>query len=300
MSIKRKDQLVKLIQKQKNEDYRVLKEIEKIFINKRSYVFKMPSPGSRVVSLMSGGLDTTIVTALLLEQYGLKVYPVHFDRGFPHSKKVMKSVKYFASYFKQRYPGLFNPVKVLKYTFPSETIHEQVTKNSGHIIIDRKSGQRRGVPFQPSTYFHNVVNYTYTLPRREANKIKTIFGGGLASNIDWYAYESLTSFRVLMLEICTMLRDFSWQCTSLPIETELGFYLRKYELIKMSKLLNLPLEKTWTCSGNNKYQCGICSGCYVRKEGFKQAKVPDKTIYRRPESLVRKFKRHVKQIFQWN
>jgi len=274
-----KSEAIGKIKKQKLEDYDLLKKIEKIFIQRRGYAFRMPPPGSKVVSLMSGGLDTTVATAMLMEKYKLQVYAVHFNRKLKHSKKVLIATKYFFKYFKKRYPTLFREPKVLKFSYPSKTIYGQIHLNSGKIFINKRINHRRGVPFEQSAYIHNVVNYIYTLGKKEQKEIRTIFTASLKENVDAFVFESLTSFRSLMLGVCTMLNDFSWQCTSLPLEKELGFYLSKADLIRIGDDLDLPLEKTWTCSNNFKYQCGVCDVCGGRRKGFKEAGVVDKTIY---------------------
>lgn len=265
---------------QRLEDNLLRKNIENILIQKRGYAFKMPKPGSKVISLMSGGLDTTVVTALLLDKYKLEVYPIHYRRPYPaaDAKSVMRSVGYFSRYFKKRYPRQFHEPKIIDLEFPSQELFLINTK-FGWNFVDEKLQQRQGVPFQPSVFVYDAINYIYTLKENEKNKIRTIFLGSLSSNVDIFAYESLASHRALNLEICTMLNDFSWQCTSYPIEITLGNYLGKSELINEAQYLNLPLEYTRTCQLDLYYHCGQCILCNVRKDGFREAGMVDKTIY---------------------
>ncbi len=262
------------------EDNSLRNKIEEIFIQKRGHAFKMPKPGSKVISMLSGGLDTTLVTALLLDKYKLDVYPIHYKRPYPaaDAASVMRSVDYFSNYFKKRYPNQFHNPKIIDLEFPSQELFLINTK-FGWDFVNKKLKQRQGVPFQPSVFVYNAINYIYTLDENEKKKIRTIFLGTLSSNIDVFAYESLASYRALNLEICTMLHDFSWQCTSYPIEITLGNYLDKSQLIKEGEYLNLPLEYTRTCQLDSYYHCGECILCNVRKDGFREADMVDKTIY---------------------
>lgn len=262
------------------EDNLLRKQIEKILVQKRGYVFKMPKAGSKVISLMSGGLDTTLVTALLLDKYKLEVYPIHYKRPYPaaDSSSVMRSVAYFSNYFKKRYPNQFHDPKIIDLEFPSQELFLKNTK-LGWDFVNKKLKQRQGVPFQPSVFVYDAINYIYTLEKNEKKKIRTIFLGTLSTNVDVFAYESLASYRALNLEICTMLNDFSWQCTAYPIEISLGNYLDKAELIRSAQYLDLPMEYTRTCQLDSYYHCGECILCRVRKEGFREAGIVDKTIY---------------------
>jgi len=52
--------------------------------------------------------------------------------------------------------------------------------------------------------------------------------------------------------------------------------LEKYEIIKMAKKIKLPFGLTQSCCNQfTSIDCGICSGCIKRKEGFKLAKIND-------------------------
>lgn len=264
----------------KIEDIDLLHKIEEILISKRGYAFKMPPPGSTVISLMSGGLDTTVVTAMLLDKFKLQVYPVHFHRTMPASNplSVFKSVQFFWNLFRKRYGKRCHELVTLPLQFPNKHLEEKILEE-GQVILNSRTGQRRGIPFQPSAFAHETINYLYTLPKKDQRKIKNIFTATVRSNTNWYSYETLTAYRALTLEVCTMLKDFSWQITALPIEKNLEFYMDKEDLIQEGISLNLPLEYTFTCQQDLRYQCGVCIVCLFRRGAFYRAKVPDKTIY---------------------
>lgn len=298
-----KKSIERIIRKRELEDLKVLKQIEKILIEKRGHIFKMPKAGTPVISFMSGGLDTTVVTAMLMEEFRLQVYPLYFNRNYPHSHLHKASVDHFADIFSKRYPKLFHNPYQLTLSFPASELADHLLPNCGDVYLNKALDQRRGIPFSPATFAHNTVHYALYLNETKGTKITTIFGGVLPSNIDLYSYESLTSHRAITLELCTGLKDFSWQFTSLPLEKELGFSLNKKDLVAWGHAHNLLLEKTRTCHINGKYHCGECITCYVRKEAFRKANVPDKTIYNMPESLVttirKKANRASKKILQF-
>ncbi len=273
-------QIIKELADRELEDLDLLKNTEEMLFKKRGYTFKMPPPKTPVISLMSGGLDTTIVTAILLEEFKLTVYPVYFDRYIENSKRAKKSVDFFSDYFKQKYSRLFKPLQKLDLKFPPPQIEEIIfLTDAGNSKVKKHSNQRRGIPFQPSLYIYNSLIYAYYLSETQNVQIKTIFGSWLKSNGLWHAYETLTALRLLMLEICIMTKNFEWQFSALPIEKELGLFYDKDFLIRWGYQHKLPLEKTWTCFHGKPVQCGQCSTCLDRRHSFLTAKIIDKTRY---------------------
>lgn len=276
-----KKKIEKILLERELEDLGVLKTVEKILLSKRGYVFKMPKPGTPVISLMSGGLDTTVVTAILMEEFKLRVYPVYFNREIEHSKMAIKATFFFSKIFSKAYPNLFHHPKVLSLTFPPKEISEIIfSTDSPETKIKKGSNQRRGIPFQPALYAYNSLLYTHYLKEIEKIKIRDIFGAWIPSNTDWYAYETLTSLREIMFDICSMTKDYSWQYTSLPMEKELGFFYDKDYFIRWAYERGIPLEKTRSsCRSRLPVHCGSCLLCSVRREAFKKAGVPDRTLY---------------------
>ena len=50
----------KFIKSRELEDWDAIENIEKFFLKKRGYIFKVPNPGTPVVLLVSGGIDSTV------------------------------------------------------------------------------------------------------------------------------------------------------------------------------------------------------------------------------------------------
>lgn len=290
-------ELNKIVKSRPLEDINVLEKIESMLAEKRGYVFQIPKKGSPVICFMSGGLDSAIVTAMLMEEYHLQVYPIFFNRFLPHSRWDHESVQRLAIYYSHRYKKLFRWPQKLDIKFPPNEIDQYLLPNSGQIFLNEELNHRRGIPGLLSIYADLATLYAFYLKEQKDVAVKTIIGSTLPTNIDWFAYESLTTHRVINLEICTSLKDFDWQYTSLPIEKELGLNLRKEDLIRWGYNHNIPLEKTRTCNSGRKYHCGICDVCGVRKESFQYAGVKDFTIYRPLNEFINKVKRKIRKMF---
>ncbi len=265
-----KEYLRELVSKSKFEDVILIEKIEDILKDKRGYIFHMPRPGSPVVIGMSGGADSTIVTALLMEEFNLSVYPFFIKRGAKAEKFEEASVDFFAKYFKKHYPKLFHepikikvsiPAKELKNDFPPET---------------RKGF---GYPLRNSIILAYGVEYAVSLLSCKQIKVRTVFESIIASDADQTVHSTLTTLRSLMLHVCIDVGDWEWQLTSFPLETELNNYYAKNVLAKKAKKLSLPLERTRSCLRPSKMHCGICTSCFDRKRSVDEKVIKDKTAY---------------------
>lgn len=274
-------------------DTAVINRIEKILIHKRGFVFKMPKKGSAVIVLMSGGLDTTVVASILLEEYGLQIYPLFINRKLPHEKNIKKSLTFFSDLFRRQYPGKFHDIFEMKFTIPPAEVKDVILSKENDII---KYQNRKGVPLQPSFYANYGVYYAKYLEEVSGIKVRTIVGAWLPSNSEWYGYESFQSLRATMVNLCCMDDDYSWQFTSLPMERDLGYFFDKDELVRVGTKHRLPLEKTWTCYKGERLHCGTCPPCSTRIKAFHSAGVHDNTSYGDGLTEAERIKKYIKMI----
>ena len=96
----------KLIKSRKYEDLTAIQTVEKFFLKKRGYIFKVPKPGTPVVLLVSGGIDSTVAWHYLTFVKKLDVYPVYLHRGTKRWKKEKKAVDYFTRFYREIFPRI--------------------------------------------------------------------------------------------------------------------------------------------------------------------------------------------------
>lgn len=257
------------LRKRKKENLELLDKIEQVIKSSRGYIFKMPAPGTPIVVSMSGGADTTVTTAILLEEYGLDVYPYFLNRVQRSLQSELKSIKYFSNIFKTKYGNCFHDPIILGIPNPATEIKKDLTDNLRHGV---------GYPMRNSIILQYGVQYAFSLANHGI-QTRNIFCSTVASDGDYSFHSTLTALRSLMLHVCTDMGDFHWQITSLAIEKELGLYFDKDVLVKWAHEHYLPLEKTRTCIENTLIHCGQCDACYDRKRSFEEAGVEDKTEY---------------------
>lgn len=275
------------------EDIVSICHMENLLKTKRKYVCKMPSKGSGVIHLVSGGIDSITSWAILLEVYGLRVHPVCINTGQKRHTQELKAVNYFSDLFRKRYPKLY--IKPFQLTFPSsapeisqalrgnlvKTIDPQVLKDNFDAQVNTVTLTRKFL--FPAFFPYPAALAALFFELQRNIKIRTIFCSILPTDGLYNASQTLTSLRASALSLCVFTNDYSWQVVSVCFEKELGFLLNKSDLIHWAYEHEVPVEKTYTCLKSNELHCGECLACGFRKRSFIKAKVPDKTVYFDPQ-----------------
>lgn len=299
----------KILGERKNEDVETIRSIEELLIKKRGRVFKMPKPGSHVIHLLSGGIDSVSCWAILMQKYRLVVHPVCVITGQKRHHEEEKAIKYFSELFSKKYKKYF--VKPFDITFPSSTpeiskvmrgdlnklVHPEILKKNFDIKSDSVLLTRNYLfpAFFPYPAALAALLFDWTTNQR----IRTIFCSVLPTDGVMNASQTLTALRAATLSLCAFTGDYSWQVVSTCFEKETNFMLEKSDLIRWSVEKKIPIEKTYTCLKGKKFHCGECATCYFRKEQFKKAGVEDTTVYKgEKETAYKKMK--AKIVGKWN
>lgn len=293
-----KNKINTILKSRKLENLRIINDIEKYLIKKRGYVIKVPPPGSNVILLFSGGLDTTIIASILMEEYKLNIYPIFTRRGHPYQKAEEKAADYFYKYFQSRYPGQFHKIKKVTTNFPPLEIRDAYEKVENK-RMKPNSPQIWGDFFYSNLLCINAAQYSYYLKITKNIDIKTIFTAFMRSDGDGKIDMTLTTMRGIMLGLCLTTHDFKWQLISFPLEKNLGMFYNKEYFIKWAFKHNIPLEKTRSsCRSRLMYHCGKCLLCFIRRDAFRKARVVDRTIYINEyvDAYTRRSKKIVKKI----
>ncbi len=270
----------------RGENLNIIRKIDEILLEERGYIFKMPPPGSSVISLFSGGIDSTVLWACLVHKYKLKVYPLLLDRGAKRKQREERAVKFFSEFFAKNYPKLYvKPFHLSTHLPPPELtlskntdIHPQIILD--HLNLSNMSSTYYSTGILPYSFPFYAVAYATYLRDVFNTHIKTIFCGVGANDGIHVPSQTQTALRSTTLALCTGHGDYDWNFASLFFEKELGHWLDKKEIIQLGNKLNLPLEKTWSCYQHYRYQCGDkCQTCWDRTQAFKEAKVIDETVY---------------------
>lgn len=291
------------------EDLSTIKLIETSLKKQRGYIFHQPAKGDSVVLLLSGGLDSVTCWGILMEEFGLHVYPISFDRGEKRAPKEKKSIDYYSKIYQHRYPDFYHdPIRLSLNVDPMRVQIEQVMEQlHPEIVLKNFDGNERLLSINPSFGAFLLLPvyakiYAEYLLHTKNIAINTIYCSVTTGDGLLVPHQTFTALRSIMFYLCSASGDFSWQFTSVVFEKENRVFFDKCDLVAWATKHSLPLERTWSCYYSKKYQCGgsDCQTCVARRDAFEKAGMQDKTTYRpvAEQSLSGMIKYRMPRLFQ--
>jgi len=283
------------------EDISALKSLEKVFLEKRGYIFRMPKKNESVILLVSGGLDCISLWQILMEKYQLHVYPLHLRRGRFNSR--LLAIKFFSEYFKEKYPKLFHRPEIVNWQSNfSFTKGKNINLSDtqfilSNLIYNKKLQEYRipviDNPARINYFMLTAYEYALKLKFKRGINVFTILLSYLNEDSEACRETTLSVLRAANLLFCLILGDWRLQISA-PMEKKNAFYFNKKDFIKLSKENGLPIERTYSCEKSFLIHCGFCHGCQTRRRRFAEAKVRDKTWYLAPRRAVKLYEKLIK------
>ena len=163
-----------------SEDFELLGTLDDIFKKKRGYVFKMPKKGESVLVGVSGGLDSIACTAILMERFGLKVYPYFINRGQTAYEQEKRAIELYEDYFLKRYPELYMKCIEIKVDTPATAYKDMFRR-----VKNNAKDENIAYACRNSVLYLTGAEYAYSL-QDKGIKIRTLFTSHL-SVIDIYS-----------------------------------------------------------------------------------------------------------------
>lgn len=293
------------------EDRVVLGKLNTIFNQKRGFTFRMPKPGSPVLLVVSGGLDSVLLWFRLLHVYKLQVYPVFFTYPFFNSNSIpgeWNSVRFFYSYLKKRYAGLVMPITTIPVDLSFSLTNKknmQILKHNWRISIanakQEVETQKASVylldyPNRFARFALSAYEYGLSLQARGID-VSTLFLGVVPNDSAIGREPTLSVLRSINTYICLVLGDWKWQINA-PIDKANSFYFTKEQSIHLATESNLPIHKTWSCVNKLLFHCGWCNACRYRQASFQNSGIEDKTRYVVSPQLKSIIKSAIARLFQ--
>jgi len=259
-----------------NEDMDLLKSMDEILISKRGFIVKMPPRGDAVVACLSGGMDSVVNIAMLMKEYGLKVYPFFIKRGQSNYVYEKKAVDYFNKFFKKEFPDLYNDYLEITVMTPGEE-YKDLLRGAKRMVDPLPLRHNVSYPSRNPIIFLTGLEYAYSL-KSKGIEVKSVFASYVSSDSSYHC--GLTNTRLMNVLMCQIMNDWSWQFISLPTEREFGNFFDKDEYIKWGHDNGIPLHFARTCVKNTEIECGDCPTCWDRRRCYKDAGVVDPTPYK--------------------
>jgi 7-cyano-7-deazaguanine synthase len=220
----------------------------------------------KAVVLVSGGLDSSTVLALALQQ-GYRCYTLSFDYGQRHRSE-LEAAKRVSELMKVEEHKI---VRLDLGTIGGSALTD--------ITIDVPEQETAGIPV---TYVpaRNTVFLSIALGWAEVLEADTIFLG--VNAVDYSGYpdcrpEYISSFEAM----ANLATRAGVEGNKLSIQAPL-MDMTKAEIISAGTSLGVDYSQTVSCyqASMDGLACGKCDSCRLRIEGFNQAGISDPTRYK--------------------
>ena len=224
----------------------------------------------RAVILLSGGIDSATTLAVARER-NFALFVITFSYGQRHSIEV-SFARMMAEFFKVENQIVIDlPVELFSMSSLSSVSAIEVPKK------DLKSDCES----IPTTYVpgRNILFLSYALSYAENIGSRNIFIG--VNSIDYSGYPDCRPEFIKAFE--TMANSGTKagiMGDRFAIEAPL-MYMKKSEIIKLGASLNVDYSLTHSCYDpvDDRFSCGKCDSCIIRRKGFLEAGIPDPTNY---------------------
>ena len=241
---------------------------------------------SIAVTLLSGGLDSTTVTAYAKERNS-QLTALTFDYGQNHSKEI-ESAKKIVSIMEIEHKLVEIP-SLPNLASYSALINPDVFPIPLHTGID-EIGQNIPITYVP---LRNTIFLSLAASFLESKVLQAIeIDGERSEHLSAYIYMAPNAIDYSGYPDC---RPEYFECMKqalslgskmgteydIPIEISTPIIsLSKVEIVRMGMKLNAPIEYTWSCYRGLEFPCSVCDSCILRAKGFEEAGTPDPLLLR--------------------
>ncbi len=241
----------------------------------------MPSYG---VSLLSGGLDSTTVTALAKSKTD-HLTALTFHYGQSHSKEVNCAAEVARS--------LGVTQELLDISFLGKVAwYSALTNPEQFPMPEDREASRMGTSI-PITYvpLRNTIFLSLAAASLESQVLYAIeIEHVLPEDVQAYIYMAPNAIDYSGYPDCRpeffqkMGESLGygsklWTEYHVPLQIEIPIIeMSKADIVRLAMELEAPLELTWSCYQGGEIPCGRCDSCILRASGFSAAGYPDPAV----------------------
>lgn len=222
----------------------------------------------RAVILLSGGIDSA-TTAAIARERGYELWAMTFRYSQKHAIEIESAAR-LASFFRARQHTIID--------IPSGIFRSSLTDP---LMDVRKNGAPGMSGDIPETYVpaRNIIFLSYALAFAESIGASGIFIGATA--VDYSGYpDCRPDFFEAFQQMADRGTKAGVEGRSIKIETPV-ISMKKAEIIQTGARLGIDFSMTHSCydPAADGRACGACDSCIIRKNGFRDAGIPDPTRY---------------------
>lgn len=216
----------------------------------------------KVISILSGGMDSTTALAKSKHDGHEVVAAANFQYGSKHNEKERYSFWKIVEHYK--IPGLMIELPFIGELFKSNLLKTGDEIPEGHYADE--SMKKTVVPFR------NGIMLSIAAGIAESYGAKGIVLGNHFG--DHAIYPDCRA------DFAAAMRSAIRLGTYAEIELISPFQdISKTDIARIGGRIGVPFELTWTCYKGNEKHCGKCGSCVERKEAFSLSGVKDPTVY---------------------
>jgi len=222
---------------------------------------------TKAISVLSGGLDSTVATAIYAEDY--EITAITFDYGQQSLDRELESAKAICERYDMKHEIIQLPW-LAKISNSSLTSDEDIP----NVEIDELDDETKALENSKSVWVpaRNTVFCSIALAYAESVKAEIIIVG--------WDYEEAVTFpdnSKEYLESFNKTIEYG-SFDDITIKAPL-IDMNKEDIVLKGHEVNAPMELSYSCYKGSDVHCGFCESCQRRKRAFIKAGIVDKTEY---------------------
>lgn len=220
----------------------------------------LENPKSSIV-LLSGGLDSTVLLAKLVAEKR-RVLAMGVDYGQRHSREI-EAARAVCAYYGVEYR--LADLRGISAFFGKNSLTDSA------------------VPVYEGEYNEDGMKNT-VVPARNLLLVSLATAWAISEKCDTVAYAAHGGDHAIYPDcreefaekLDAVVRISDWH----PVRLERPFVgMTKGEIVALGASLGAPLHLTWSCYNGGNAHCGKCATCLERSAAFREAGVPDPTVW---------------------
>ena len=224
----------------------------------------------KAIVLCSGGIDSTTAMAIA-KQEGYSIYSLSFDYGQRHRIELESA---------RRITAIMGAEKHLVMDINLREIGGSALTDS--IKVPKGRGTKEIEKTIPVTYVpaRNTIFLSYALAWAEVLNAPDLFIGVTA--VDYSGYPDCRPQYISAFETMANLSIKAAVEGRMKITIHAPLInMTKSEIIRKGTELGVNYSLTHSCydPSPDGRACGLCDSCFLRKKGFREAGIPDPTLY---------------------
>lgn len=232
-----------------------------------NYKDKNSNKKKKAISILSGGLDSTVATAFFSKDYN--IHAITFDYGQKSLDQEIKFSREICDYLRMKHTIIdirwLSKLGDSSLTNDNEIPHVNF-EDIGDPIVSNDTADAVWVPGR------NIVFTAIATSFAESEGAEIIIVGWdkeEAATFPDNSKEFLDSFNQL-IDVGTK--------SSKKIEIKAPLIdLNKKDIVELGKKINAPMDISYSCYSGKNEHCGLCESCVRRKRAFIEANIEDPT-----------------------